>query len=73
MTAAEIIREIETLPPDQQEQVVRFAWRLGIRRRLSPDELGSLAERLAATSDPVEAEALREEIVQGFYGGRVDA
>ena len=69
MTATEIIREIEALPPQEQEKVVRFAWRLGAQRKLSPNELGRLAKELATTSDPVEAVVLREEIVQGFYGG----
>jgi hypothetical protein len=73
VTAAEIIREIEALPPQEQEQVVRFAWRLGAWRKLSPAELGTLAERLATTSDSVEAAALREEIMQGFYGVRSNA
>jgi len=68
MTAAEIIHEIEALPPQEQEKVVRFAWKLGVGRRLAPAELGLLAERLATTSDCVEATVLREEIVQGFYG-----
>jgi len=69
VTATEIIREIEALPPQEQEKVVRFAWRLGAQRKLSPNELGRLAKELAATDDPVEAVVLREEIVQGFYGG----
>ena len=73
MTATEIIREIEALPPQEQEEVVRFAWRLGARRKLSPGELGSLAERLTATSDSTEAAVLREQIVRGFYGGGSDA
>jgi len=73
VTAAEIIREIEALPPWEQEEVVRFAWRLGARRKLSPAELGSLAERLAASNDPEEAAVLREEIVQGFYGAGSNA
>jgi hypothetical protein len=73
MTASEIIREIESLPPGEQDQVVRFAYRLGIQRRLSPAELGALAARLSATADSVEADVLREEIVQGFYGGKPDA
>lgn len=73
MTATDIIRQIETLPAPEQEEVVRFAIRLGFRRRLAPPELGGLAARLAETADPVEAEALREEIVQGFYGAPAHA
>ena len=68
MTASEIIHQIETMPPPEQEEVVRFAIRLGFRRRLAPPELGTLATRLAGTADAVEAAALQEEILQGFYG-----
>src|SRR5678816_2670521 len=73
MTAAEVIREIEALPPEEQAEVVRFARRLGARRKLSPEELGSLAERLAATDGPFEATVLREELVEGFYGDKANA
>lgn len=73
MTAADIIHQIETLPAPEQEEVVRFAIRLGFRRHLTPPELGDLSARLAATGDTVEAAALREEIVQGFYGAPAHA
>jgi hypothetical protein len=36
--------------------------------RLGPEELGSLAKRLAAVSDPVEAARIRERLARGFYG-----
>ncbi len=68
MTASDIIQQIETLPTPEQEEVVRFVIRLGFRRRLTPPELGDLANRLAGAEDAVEAAALREEIIQGFYG-----
>ena len=73
MTAADIIHQIESLPASEQEEVVRFAIRLGFRRCLTPPELGALASRLAGTEDGVEAAALREEIVQGFYAAPVHA
>jgi hypothetical protein len=73
VTATEIIREIEALPPQQQAEVVRFAWQLGIRRKLSPSELGDLGTRLASTDDPIDAAVIREEIVQGFYGSEPNA
>jgi hypothetical protein len=40
----------------------------GKGNRLSPEELGLLAKRLAATSDTREAAGLRERITRGFYG-----
>ena len=36
--------------------------------RLSPEELGRLAKRLAAAKDPKEAARLRENLTRGFYG-----
>lgn len=36
--------------------------------RLSPHELGVLAEALARTTDPVEAARLNERLTRGFYG-----
>src|SRR5438552_16289804 len=40
----------------------------GKGNRLSPEELGLLAKRLAAASDPVEAARIRERLTRGFYG-----
>ena len=40
----------------------------GQGNRLSPEELGLLAKRLAAASDPVEAARLKERLTRGFYG-----
>ncbi len=36
--------------------------------RLTPNELGQLAKKLAAARDPVEAARLRERLTRGFYG-----
>jgi len=36
--------------------------------RLSPEELGLLAKKLAAAKDPKEAARLRELLTRGFYG-----
>jgi len=73
MTASQIIKEIATLPPEEQAEVVRFAYRLDAERRLTGAELSAIAERMAASSDPVETLMLREEIVRGFYGGNPHA
>jgi len=73
MTATQIIREIKTLPPEEQAEVVRFAYRLDTERRLTGTELSALAERLAVSTDPVQAAMLRSEIMRGFYGGKADA
>jgi hypothetical protein len=73
MTVSEIIREIETLPPEDQVKVVRFAYQLDAARKLTGTELSALAERMVNTTDPHEAMAVREEIMRGFYGGRPNA
>ena len=40
----------------------------GKGNRLSPEELGLLAKRLAAASNPVEAARIKERLIRGFYG-----
>jgi hypothetical protein len=40
----------------------------GKGNRLSPEELGLPATRLAAASDPVEAAGIKERLTRGFYG-----
>jgi hypothetical protein len=68
MTAAKVIEEMEGLPPDEQAKVIQHAFELARRRQLSPDELGDLAERLAASNDPAEIIRLRSAMTRGFYG-----
>ncbi len=68
MSAAQIIREIEALPPDEKDTVVKFAVKLGIRQPLSPSALGSLAADLAGEQDDAKAVILTEQIITGFYG-----
>src|SRR5580692_8804937 len=40
----------------------------GKGRRLGPEELGLLAQQLAAASSPVEAARIKERLTRGFYG-----
>ncbi len=40
----------------------------GKGNRLSPEELGLLAKRLAAASNPIEAARIKERLTRGFYG-----
>ena len=70
MTATEIIREIDCLPPAELAEVVRHAKQLEKVRQLSPDELGVLVDEFVEATDPAKAEQLREKITQGFYGRR---
>ena len=68
MTATEIIREIDCLPPAELAQVVRHTKELDKRRPLSGAELTELARLMVDASDPAEADRLQEALVKGFYG-----
>ena len=70
MTAAQIIEEIRRLDPTEQLGVIRFAYQLDAERKLTGNELSSLAGRMAETNDPTEAAMIREAIVRGFYGAQ---
>ena len=70
-TVAEIEAAIEQLPQEEfralREWIVqRPAATAG--RMWSPEELGAAAQRMVDEPDPVRAEALKEEIIRGFYG-----
>ena len=70
MNAAAIIDEINQLPRDEREEVVRLVSELKLReeRRWSPEKLEEYEKRMVETTDPDEAERLKREIVAGFYG-----
>ena len=68
MTASEIIREIDCLPPAELAEVVRYTRRLDTSRQLSGKELGVLAQQMVDATDPAEVERLQAEILKGFYG-----
>jgi hypothetical protein len=68
MSATEVIQEIKRLTPSDQVEVIRFALELARTRPLTAGELTSLAQRLADTDDPAEAERLKSSIQHGFYG-----
>lgn len=68
MTATEIIREMDALPPAELAEVVRHAMELGKRRPLSGVELTELARKMVDATDPAEADRLQEALVKGFYG-----
>ena len=63
MTGAEIIHEIDSLPPAELAEVVRYK-----HRPLSGAELTELAQRMVNATDPAEADRLQEALVKGFYG-----
>ena len=68
MTASKVIEELDGLPPAEQAKVIQHAFELARRRQLSADELGEMAERLAASNDPAEIIRLKSAMTRGFYG-----
>lgn len=68
MTALEVIEEIKRLPKEERTKVIEFARLAATNERLSPEELGELAQRMAETHDSAEADQLQRKIVRGFYG-----
>ena len=68
MTASQVIHELKSLPPDEQAEVIRFAYRLDAGRQLTGQELSALANKMVHASDPAEAALVRDAIVRGFYG-----
>ena len=68
MTAAQVIEEMNDLPPEEQAKVIQHAFQLARQRQLSADELGDLAERLASSNDPAEIIRLKSAMTRGFYG-----
>jgi hypothetical protein len=68
VNAAKVIEEIKELKPDEQAEVIKFAFDLASRRQLTARELGELAEKLAASNDPAEIIRLKSAMTRGFYG-----
>ena len=68
MTAAQIMHEIDCLPPAEQEKLVNFARQLPNRKPLSGAELTTLAQRMVEATDPAAAQRLKADLVKGFYG-----
>jgi hypothetical protein len=68
MTAAQIMHEIDCLPPAEQEKVVSFARQLPSRKPLSGTELTALAQRMVEAADLTTAQRLKADLVNGIYG-----
>lgn len=73
MTASQVIHKLEALPPEEQSEVTRFAYRLDAARQLTGLELSSLADKLVHTSDAAEVTLVRDAIVRSFYGANSPA
>jgi hypothetical protein len=68
VTAAKVIEAMDDLPPQEQIRVIQHAFELARTRQLSADELGDLAEQLAASNDPAEIIRLKSAMTRGYYG-----
>ena len=66
MTASEIIAEIKRLHRKEQLGVIRFAYQLDAKRRLTGKELAGLAERMVSATDAAEEALIREAMIRGF-------
>ncbi len=76
MSLAEIKSAVEELSPSELAELAAFIRErdgTGGSRRLSPRDLGELAAKLAGETDPAKAQALKEQLTTGFYGGPPDA
>jgi hypothetical protein len=63
--AEEFCPVIHTTVEEVEREVAKYAQ----YRRLSPEEIGELAQRMVDCADPVEKEELCEALVRGWYGG----
>jgi hypothetical protein len=69
MTPEPVAEEFCPVVRTTVEEVEREAAKYAQDRRLSPEEIGALAQRLIDCTDPAEKEALREALFRGWYGG----
>jgi hypothetical protein len=60
---------IHTTVEEVEREVAKYAQ----YRRLSPEEIGALAQRMVDCTDPAEKDELCEALVRGWYGGVKDA
>lgn len=68
MSAADIIREIEALPLEEQLKVIAFSKELDLNREYTSVEFLAAARRYQDTADPAGVPALEDELVRAFYG-----
>lgn len=73
MNADAIIDEIKNLSPGEQKRVVEFVHHLKKPHPWSGEKLSEYEKRMVETSDPAEAQRLKEQIVAGFFGDKPNA
>lgn len=60
---------VEMTKEELEREVAQYAY----DRRLSPEDLGKLAQEMIDETDPRKQTELCEALMRGFYGGIVDA
>jgi hypothetical protein len=73
MTREPVAKEFCPVFDTTAEEVEREVAKYAQYRRLSPEEIGALAQRMIDCTDPVEKDELCEALVRGWYGGVKDA
>ena len=73
MDAAAIIDEIKNLPPGEQGRVLEFVHELEKQLQWSGEKLARYEKSMVETTDPSEAQRLKEQIVAGFFGSESNA
>jgi hypothetical protein len=68
VSAAEIIEQINRLPPEEREKVRNFARERLDDGQLPSEQIGVLVQKMIDANDPAEAKRIEDEIVRGFYG-----
>jgi hypothetical protein len=68
MTATQIMHEITLLPAAERAEVARFARQISEGKALGGNELSDLARRMVQASTADEAQRLKNQIVNGFFG-----
>lgn len=73
MTSEPVAEEFCPVVHTTVEEVEREVAKYAQYRRLSPEEIEALAQRMIDCIDPVEKDELCEALVRGWYGGVKDA
>ena len=73
MNGDEVRRAINSLSVEERRRLQEFVREASECRRLTPEELGELAQRMVDAKDPAEGDRLQEELIRGFYGRKPNA
>ncbi len=68
MISTEKVVQLENATASESGELPGLMKDVAGARRLSPDELGKLAEKLVEATDPDEVLSLKKEFFNGFYG-----